>query len=90
MLNRSVGDPMAYRIDISSDAKTLRFQGLLDRAALGAIERSVLAAAGELRLVLLGGSEIEPGCLGALLGLPRLRISAEAPYLARLLSEERR
>jgi hypothetical protein len=82
---------MAYRIDLDGcDATTVRFQGLLDRAALGVIERRVLGQEGELRLVLLGGSEIEPGCLTALLVLPRLRISAEAPYLARLLSEERR
>jgi hypothetical protein len=82
---------MAYRIDIDgSDGTTLRFQGLLDRAALEGIERRVLGLPGELRLVLLGGSEIEPACLARLFGLPRLHISAEAPYLARLLLEERR
>jgi len=83
---------MTFRIEISDApaGPTLVFQGLLDRAALRAIEaqlrglrfRSGPAAIG---LLLLEGTEIDPECVGPIRALPGVALEAASPFLARWL-----
>jgi hypothetical protein len=82
---------MTFRIDSAarSTAATFTFQGRLDEAALASIRDRLDAAGGAAHLQLLDGTELDPRCLAPLLALPGLHLTAESPFLTRLISEER-
>jgi hypothetical protein len=83
---------MTFRIEISDApaGPTLVFQGLLDRAALRAIEvqlRGLRARSGldPIGVLLLEGTEIDPECVGPIRALPGAAVEAASPFLARWL-----
>jgi len=84
---------MTFRIEITDapTGPTLVFQGLLDRAALGAIEaqlRGLRSRSGldPIGLLLLEGTEIDPECVGPIRALAGAAVEAASPFLARWLS----
>jgi len=83
---------MAHRIDVATTGgqTTLLFQGRLDEAGLASIVERLGAKGGVAHLVLLMGTDVDTRCLAPLLALPGLRVSAESPFLAYLLAQERR
>jgi hypothetical protein len=82
---------MTYRIDRSPPPRTaaFTFQGRLDQDALATLRDRLGAVGRGAELLLLEGTEIDPRCLAPLLALPGLRLTAESPFLTRLISEER-
>jgi hypothetical protein len=88
---------MTFRIEITGApaGPTLVFQGLLDRAALGAIEaqlRGLRARSGPapIGVLLLEGTEIDLECVGPIRALPGAVVEAASPFLARWLSTSAR
>jgi hypothetical protein len=83
---------MTSRIEITGApaGPTLAFQGLLDRAALGAIQaqlRGLRSRSGgaPIGVLLLEGTEIDPECVEAMRALPGAVVEAASPFLARWL-----
>jgi hypothetical protein len=84
---------MTSRIEITGApaGPTLVFQGLLDRAALRAIEaqlRGLRSRSGcaPISVLLLEGTEIDPECVEPIRALPGAAVEAASPFLARWLS----
>jgi hypothetical protein len=81
---------VTHRIDVGRQGGTITFhiQGLLDAAALAALEASVAAARadGSSAVVVLGaGTQIDRACLPALRAMGAA-LSAESPYLAQWIA----
>jgi hypothetical protein len=84
---------VTHRIDVGRHGGTITFQvqGLLDARALAALHGAVAAAkaSGSAVVVLLReGTQVDRGCLPALRGMGAA-LTAESPYLARWIAEER-
>lgn len=84
---------VTHRIDVRRDGETITFDihGLLDAAALAALEAAVSAAdvsGRPVRIVLKEGTEVDRECLPALRMLgAEAQIETESPYLARWIAE---
>lgn len=79
---------MPYRIHIAQSLAglLLAFEGLLDEAALADLRERLAHAPGTARLHLRAGTEVVPTCLEPLRALP-VAITAESPFMARLLAD---
>ena len=84
---------MTYRIETSQDegAEVLVFQGVLDRAALEAIETGcALARRRGARAVVLSlgtGSTVDGECIAGLRAIEGLAVRAASPFLAHWLRQ---
>jgi hypothetical protein len=77
---------VTHRIDTRNDGSrvVLEFQGILDRKALSEVRAHcapLVLQNVHVRLVLLVGTEVEPGCLEELAGLQGVDLVAEAAFL---------
>ena len=81
---------MPYRIDTvrTQVAVVLAFQGLVDEGALADLRVRIAALSAPVRLLLRAGTEVDPGCIGALRRLPVAELVAVSPFLARWLAED--
>jgi hypothetical protein len=82
---------VTHRIDVirRGAAITFEVQGLLDAAAVAALQASVAAAkvaGGAVRIVLKAGTQVDRECLAALRAA-EAELAAESPYLARWIAE---
>jgi hypothetical protein len=82
---------VTHRIDVARKGETICFEvhGLLDAAALAALQASVGAAAASgrtVRIVLKAGAQVDRECLPLLQALAP-DVEAESPYLARWIAE---
>jgi hypothetical protein len=86
---------MTFRIEVAGTGGRARivFCGLLDRAALEALQDAVHALAarssGAVVVLLADGTEAFPECVDALAKLPSADVRAEAPFLARWIASAR-
>lgn len=87
---------MTFRIGFADTpaGPRLVFQGLLDRAALCAIQEQIrgLRASDGVAVVgvlLLEGTEIDPECVAGVRALPDAVVEAASPFLARWLAGSR-
>jgi hypothetical protein len=81
---------VTHRIDVARQGATITFavEGLLDAAAVAALQASVAAAraaGGAVRIVLKAGTQVDRECLAALRAL-EADLAAESPYLARWIA----
>lgn len=79
---------MTHRFDIlkSDQLITIRFQGLLDRAALAELEALCLAQRTRgisVRVLLVAGTKVEAGLVEELVRIEGIALEAESPFLSR-------